>query len=278
MLAAFEQGVTVRPVRGKYLAMALPAAYAVAGSRDGKKRPTPESVETALDQDLFVVHRPGHLPILAAKNVSVGGGKNIGRTIRAARFRNKRGTLSRRRTVNAIFPMFLLLKSMRLPKRLDFSNIESDGAKGLEDKFIVELAARQVLTTGAFQRLERWPDWTNNSLDLTLGPALAMFDGSESSDGLLEVPNMDMVRLSLSIEIWAQLSSAGQTTAELNRLRALVRRALGTEPTLGGTVVDVRYLGCDDPEPLDLRQGPSSGRLRLSYEVEHLEGSYDPYL
>jgi hypothetical protein len=144
MLSAFETGATIRPVRGRYLAMPLPAAYAVAGSRDGKKRPTPQSVETALDQDLFVVQRPGHLPILAAKNVSISGGRNVGRTIRAARFRNRTGTLSRRRTVNAIFPMFLLLKNVRLPKRLDFSNIEAEGAKGLEDKFIVELAGRQV--------------------------------------------------------------------------------------------------------------------------------------
>lgn len=142
----------------------------------------------------------------------------------------------------------------------------------------VEATLANLVAPGAFQAFARVPDWENNSLDLTLGPALAMFDGSESSDGELEVPNMDYVRLSVSIEIWVQLSSASQTSSELNRLRALVRRALGTEPSLGGMVVDVRYLGCDDPEPLDLRQGPSSGRLRLSYEVHHLEGSYDPYL
>lgn len=144
MFAAFEQGAIIRPVRGKFLAMALPAAYAVAGGRDGKKRPTIQSVETALDQDLFMVHRPGHVPILAAKNVSLGGGRR--QMIRTPRFRNRRGTLSRRRTVNAIFPMFLLLRNVRLPRRLDFSRIEEDGAKGLDDKFIVEMAGRGVFS------------------------------------------------------------------------------------------------------------------------------------
>lgn len=145
MLAAFERGEIIRPVRAKALYIALKAAYAVVGARDGKKRPTPDSVEAALDTDLFEIKRPGRPTILAAKDVNVAGGRRALK-LRGRRFRNKKGSLVRRRGTNAIFPMFVLVSRTRLPKRLDFSRIEETGAIGLANKLDIELAARGVFT------------------------------------------------------------------------------------------------------------------------------------
>lgn len=152
MFAAYERGDVIRPVRGKYLAIPLPAAYSVVGLPRGirtsggfrKKRPTPVEVEAALDTDLFVISKPGRQPVLAARGVSVAGGKSS--KIRAARFRNKRGGLSRRRRTDAVIPMFVLLRNARLPKRLDFSRVEEAGATGLANKIEIELAARGVFS------------------------------------------------------------------------------------------------------------------------------------
>lgn len=128
-----------------------------------------------------------------------------------------------------------------------------------------------------FAHFERVPDWDADPPDLRLGPGCAMFDGSEATEPEYEAPDIDMVRMSVSVEVLALTSSARETSIELNRLRAVVRHALGLDPNLGGLAVDHRYLGCDDPEPLDLNQGPSDGRMRLSFEVRRLEGAYDPY-
>lgn len=139
LLAAFEDGASIRPVRGGALAVPLPAAYAVSGIPRGR-RPTPDAVETALDQDLFIVARPGRPALLCAKDVAISGGRR--RRISAARVRRKSGALGRRRTANAIVPLFVLLKNSRLPKRLDFASVRERAAEGLSEKAIVEMARR----------------------------------------------------------------------------------------------------------------------------------------
>lgn len=121
------------------------------------------------------------------------------------------------------------------------------------------------------------PDWDESPPDLTLGSACAMFDGSESVEAEMEAPRVDQIHMAVSVEVWALGSNVRETNIELNRLRAVVRRALGLDPSLGGAAVDLLYVACDDPEPLDLRQGPSDGRLRLSFECRRFEGAYDPY-
>lgn len=145
MFQAFEDGAIIRPVRGKYLAIALPAAYAVVGAKGGRgEKPTPYSVEKALGSGakLFPIQRPGHPPILAARDVAIGTGRRA--RIRGARGVSKKGAVIRRRTSSAIVPMFVLLRNVRLPKRVDFSRIEDEGAAGLENKLITELAGRGV--------------------------------------------------------------------------------------------------------------------------------------
>lgn len=143
MFKAFEDGAVIAPARGQALAIPLPAAYDVVGGRTGSKRPTPLSVETALDTDLFVIKRPGKAAILAARDVSVRR-TGRGRTrIGARRFRNKKGGLSVRRVAPVVVPLFVLLRNTRLPKRLDFSQIQQDGERGLGEKLLVEIARRE---------------------------------------------------------------------------------------------------------------------------------------
>ena len=83
LLAAFERGDEVKPVRGRGLAIALPQAYAVVGvSRlGGRKRqnPTPATVEQALGVKLFLLRRPGKLALLCATGVSTDSRGNRGK-------------------------------------------------------------------------------------------------------------------------------------------------------------------------------------------------------
>jgi hypothetical protein len=127
----------------------------------------------------------------------------------------------------------------------------------------------------SFKTFQRQPDWNNNVLPGPL-PALAMYDGSETGDPL-ELPDIDHVRMAVSFEVYGSGDDAKTCSIELNRLRALVKSALGADPTLDGLVVRMNYIGCDEAESIDLREGPSDGRMRLNFEVYRLEGSFDPY-
>lgn len=150
LFKAFETGAVIRPVRGSNLAIPLPAAYGVAGLGGRGSRPTPIQVETRLGVKLFpFTSRRGHR-FLAITPES--GAVTIRRTsrfgVRPVRFIKTAGGRSfpaarRGARVRVPIPMFLLLKNSRLPKRLDFSGIEAAKAKGLADKFTVELARRE---------------------------------------------------------------------------------------------------------------------------------------
>lgn len=142
MFKAFEDGAVIAPARGQALAIPLPAAYDVVGGRSGSKRPTPLSVEAALDTDLFVIKRPGKAAILAAKAIRRTAKRGASRFV-AKRYRNKKGALSVRRAAAEIIPLFVLLRNTRLPKRLDFSQIQQDGERGLGEKLLVEIARRE---------------------------------------------------------------------------------------------------------------------------------------
>lgn len=148
LLAAFERGDEVKPVRGRGLAIALPQAFAVAGASrlGGRKRqnPTPASVEQALGVKLFLLRRPGKLALLCATGVSTDSRGKRGK-LRGASYVNKRGLAARRRTSDRVIPMFVLLKNMRLPKRLDFAPIVEEGETRLAEKLLVELARRDML-------------------------------------------------------------------------------------------------------------------------------------
>jgi hypothetical protein len=147
MFAAYERGDVIFSAKG-LLAVPLAAAYRVVGlakgTRGGKRRPTPVDVEAALDTDLFVLKRPGRNPLLCARGVVQGApGRGGARPIRAARYRTKRGTLATRKgATGALVPLFVLLKTTRLPKRLDFDGIEERSAGRMAEHLIVELGRR----------------------------------------------------------------------------------------------------------------------------------------
>jgi hypothetical protein len=153
MFAAYERGEVIVPVRGKALAIPLPAAYAVVGATKAgrgrnRTRPTVESVEAALDQDLFPIgrHKPSGGILLAARpdTVSSRGGSR-GRLM-PSRYRNAKGKLVQRRTrYQAPIPMFLLLKNSRLPKRLDFGPVRSALPEELEREYLYQLSAKGVI-------------------------------------------------------------------------------------------------------------------------------------
>lgn len=147
MFAAFERGDVVRAVRGQFLAIPLPAAYAVVGiprgTRGRKRPPSPVDVEAALDTDLFVLKRGGRPSLLCAKDVKVTNRAHG--SIRGKRYRNAKGGFSQRRTPGVVVPMFVLLKNSRLPRRLDFEPVVGRLDEKLAEKFYVELARAGVL-------------------------------------------------------------------------------------------------------------------------------------
>ena len=149
MFAAFEDGAVIRPVRGKNLAIPLPAAYAVAGR--GKRRPTPIAIETALGIKLFPFTSKRGFRFLAITSDS--GAVTLGRgrrgSVKPVRFIKTSGgrsfpTTRRGSRVTTPIPMFLLLKNARLPKRLEFEPIRREGETRLGQKILVELARREA--------------------------------------------------------------------------------------------------------------------------------------
>lgn len=148
MFAAFERGDVVY-APGKQLAIPLPAAYQVVGlprTGRGRKRPTPQDVEAALDTDLFVLRRGGgRASLLCARGVVRGApsGRKGARPIRAARYRNRKGGLTVRRGASAeLIALFVLLRTARLPRRLNFAGIEGRSADRLAEKVLIEMGRR----------------------------------------------------------------------------------------------------------------------------------------
>jgi len=149
MFRAFETGMIITPARAKNLAIPLPAAYTVVGR--GRKKPTPEMIQVALNIKLFTLTaRSGRRFLAITPNsgqVALGRGQRG--QIKPVRFikKTKEGrsfpTTRRGHAVTKPILMFLLLKNARLPKRLDFTAIKAAKDQGLEDKLIVEIARRE---------------------------------------------------------------------------------------------------------------------------------------
>jgi hypothetical protein len=149
LFAAFERGDVIRPVRGKFLAVPLPAAYSVAGI--GRKRPTPVGVETALGVKLFqfTSKRGNRFLAITPDSGAVTLGRGRRAKIKPVRFIKTAGgrsfpTSRRGAVVRAPIPMFLLLRNSKLPKRLDFAATRAKSATRLGEKLLVELARREA--------------------------------------------------------------------------------------------------------------------------------------
>lgn len=152
MLGVFERGGVVASPFGGALAIPLPPAYNVMGlaayswrgrQMGSAKAVTPQAVEIKLGQRLGIVKsKQGHI-LLVARDV-VRSSSRRG-TVRSGTFVDKRGReRTRRGTKVGLVPMFVLVRSMLLPKRLDFSAIRAGAGEKLTEKFLVELAKRDL--------------------------------------------------------------------------------------------------------------------------------------
>lgn len=147
MFWAFEHGAVISGVNRGHLAIPLPAAYAVAGR--GRKRPTPEGIAAVLGIKLFALtsKRGNRFLAITPESGPVAIGRGRRGSLLPARYIKTQGdrsfpTTRRAAAVKQPIPLFLLLKNVRLPKRLDFDSIVQTGGQGLDDKFQVELARR----------------------------------------------------------------------------------------------------------------------------------------
>ena len=149
MFAAFERGAEITGSRGQNIAIPLAAAYNILGmsatrgsGRSRQKAVTPEAVERRLGAKLFVLRRRGRLDLLCARAGWLGA---LSAGV-ASRSRRKRGRPSTVGTAaNSPITCFALTKTNRLPKRLEFGPILQRADARLVEKFVVELARRDVL-------------------------------------------------------------------------------------------------------------------------------------
>lgn len=64
---------------------------------------------------------------------------------------------------------------------------------------------------------------------------------------------------------------------ELNALLGLIRVALVANPTLGGYAQRIRYVGCDEPQVVDVTASPCEASLEVNFEIERFEQHATPY-
>jgi hypothetical protein len=109
LLDTFAQGAVIRSSRGLYLAVPLPAAGKVAATA-GWKRLTPAIFARRTGLKLRFVYRAGHPPLLVTDGRLTKGG-----------LARQRGAKSR--SGETSIPVFLLLPSVKIPKKFDSTAI-----------------------------------------------------------------------------------------------------------------------------------------------------------
>lgn len=138
------------------------------------------------------------------------------------------------------------------------------------DAFVTAIEAE--LDPQGFATVARNPEWDEVPPAL---PAAAVYDGPEEVQEL-ELGTL-LVTMNVAVELRAVKPTMPALMTELNRLRALVRAAIGADPTLGGEALHTRYLGSDQPQVADLEQSPREGTLELNFAIERREAELDPY-
>lgn len=123
IIRAFNDGVTIRSSKGKFLAIPTDAAPKSVGG----KRATPALVEQALGIKLrFVPRRGGRPALLVADNARL---TSKGRGRRASPTAIGKGRV-------ATVVMFVLLPQVRLPKRLNVERVGEEAADVLETQIV----------------------------------------------------------------------------------------------------------------------------------------------
>lgn len=135
ILAEYETGATIRAVRGTTIAIPLPAAGKFGlNIFDRRARITPGTFERLTGLELRLVERPGKNPLLVTDGT------------RAPRIINSRGDFVKRKkgSPNAAWvPVFVLVRQVKLPKRLDFGSLRERTAENLATRLVVEMSKRE---------------------------------------------------------------------------------------------------------------------------------------
>lgn len=131
VLDVFESGAIIRPRGDRYLAIPLPAA---GKTRKGRKM-TPVEWEAENNQELqFVPRKGGRAPLLVAQASRL-------RRTGLAGFTRRRGAKASYRTT---IPIFVLVRSTRIQKRLNLGPIKADADERFAEKVIISMAKRGI--------------------------------------------------------------------------------------------------------------------------------------
>lgn len=141
------------------------------------------------------------------------------------------------------------------------------------DKREEALAAVEVLLkTVPGVAHHRTPNFTLGVDDL---PAVILFDGEEE----VEPIEANVLNVRTRCSVLCAVRTPGQVGlgTALNELRAKVRTALGSDPTLGGRITLVAYQGCEEPVFVTEEGAPPHALVALNYELWRQEAELDPY-
>lgn len=125
---AFDQGMTIRSKHGLWLAIPTEST-----PRKGRRLATPVEVEAMFNQDLIFLHGRGGQMLAFVNAIKAKSG---GKFRRATKRRTKDG-----RHQNELVLMFVMVRQVTLRKRLNWSRIFEDLAKGWAQLFPAEIAA-----------------------------------------------------------------------------------------------------------------------------------------
>lgn len=123
-----------------------------------------------------------------------------------------------------------------------------------------------------FETVGRNVDWQIDRPEL---PAAAILDGPERAEDQ-DVFYM-LVTTAVAIDIILLSPIGVQAASQLHEKMGVVLLALYADPTLGGVATRVRYVGCDQPDAVNLQASPTEAVLRLNIEVTRLERQDTPF-
>lgn len=141
----------------------------------------------------------------------------------------------------------------------------------LREACLAQLKQR-VIAYGGFATVDRNPDWVQVKPTV---PACAIYDGAETVEDL-EVGTV-LISTAAAITVHTLAATVPAAITELNRLRGLVRAAIGADPTLASQVLHTRYAGCAEPEMTQLEGSDCEASLELAFMIERREAELDPY-
>lgn len=130
----FETGATIPG--SPFLWLPLPAAP----KKAGRRRVTAANYREVIGAPLFRINRPGKAPLLAAMvpaAVAARGRSPTAAQLRAGRRAQARGAFSRRRRSNptVALPLYVGIRSVRIPKKFDLASVFERGANTLQTAY-----------------------------------------------------------------------------------------------------------------------------------------------